>query len=245
MVVLFSRKDRKDIMNAVSPQTEFVGVGLYTISEAAKLLRANPRTIRRWVEGYDYRLNGEKAHSAPLWRPDLSVDDGVELSFRDLIELRFINAFTELGLSIRTIRSCLIAAQECIESDRPFSSGKFRTDGRRIFLQGTDHLNDPILIDLKKRQYVFNGIIARTFKDLDLEDDLVTRWRPYQGKKSIVIDPTRSFGQPISSEFGVPTIALAEAVQAEGSVARVAAIYEVDRAVVSDAVRYHGELAAA
>ena len=83
-------------MNAVSPQTEFVGVGLYTISEAAKLLRSSPRTIRRWVEGYDYQRNGEKAHSAPLWRPDLSIDDGVELSFRDLIELRFINAFTVL-----------------------------------------------------------------------------------------------------------------------------------------------------
>lgn len=242
---MFGGKDRKGIMNAVSPQTEFVGVGLYTISEAAKLLRSSPRTIRRWVEGYDYQRNGEKAHSAPLWRPDLSIDDGVELSFRDLIELRFVSAFTELGLSIRTIRSCLDTARECIDSDRPFSSGKFKTDGRRIFLQGADHLNDPVLIDLKRRQYVFSGVIDRTFKDLDLEDDIVTRWRPYRGKDSIVIDPTRSFGQPISSEFGVPTIVLAEAVQAEGSVARVAALYEVDRAVVADAVRYHEELAAA
>jgi uncharacterized protein (DUF433 family)/DNA-binding transcriptional MerR regulator len=242
---LFGWKDRKNVMNAVSPQTEFVGVGLYTINEAAKLLRSSPRTIRRWVEGYDYCRGGEKTHSAPLWQPDLSIDDDVELSFRDLIELRFISAFTELGLSIRTIRSCLDAARECIDSDRPFSSGKFKTDGRRIFLQGTDHLNDPVLIDLKRRQYVFSGVIDRTFKDLDLEDDIVTRWRPYRGKDSIVIDPTRSFGQPISSEFGVPTIVLAEAVQAEGSVTRVAALYEVDRTVVADAVRYHKELAAA
>ena len=121
LVVLFSGESRKDIMHAVSPQTEFVGVGLYTISEAAKLLRSSPRTIRRWVEGYDYRRNGEKVHSAPLWRPDLSIEDGVELSFRDLIELRFISAFTDLGLSIRTIRSCLDAARECIDSDRPGS----------------------------------------------------------------------------------------------------------------------------
>jgi uncharacterized protein (DUF433 family)/DNA-binding transcriptional MerR regulator len=244
LVVLFGRKVRTDIMNAVSPQTEFVGIGLYTINEAAKLLKSSPRTIRRWVEGYDYRRNGEKAHSTPLWKPDLSLGESVELSFRDLIELRFISAFTELGLSIRTIRSCLDAARDCIDSDRPFSSGKFRTDGRRIFLQGTDDLNDPVLIDLKRRQYVFSGVIERTFKDLDLDDDLVTRWRPHRGKNSIVIDPTRSFGQPISSEFGVPTIVLAEAVQAEGSVARVAALYEVDRAMVVDAVQYHEGLAA-
>lgn len=56
-------------MNAVSPRTEFVGVGLYTISEAAKLLRSNPRTIRRWMEGYDYRRNGEQTHSAPCGGP--------------------------------------------------------------------------------------------------------------------------------------------------------------------------------
>lgn len=30
-------------MNAVNPQTEFVGVGLYTINEAAKLLRSRAR----------------------------------------------------------------------------------------------------------------------------------------------------------------------------------------------------------
>ena len=232
-------------MNAVSTQAEFVGVGLYTINEAAQLLKSKPRTIRRWVEGYDYRRKGKKTRAEPLWRPDLLLTEGeVELSFRDLIELRFISAFTELGLSIQTIRSCLDMARECIGSDRPFSSGRFRTDGRRIFLQGTDDFEDPVLIDLKRRQYVFNGVIERTFKDLDLEEDIVTRWRPYRGKESIVVDPKRSFGQSIANDYGVPTIVLAEAVQAEGSAARVAALYEVDRAVVADAVRFHKELAA-
>jgi uncharacterized protein (DUF433 family) len=233
-------------MNAVFPQAQLIGVGLYTINDAATLLKSPPRTIRRWMKGYDYKQDGEKRHVDPLWRADLIQDDAdVELSFRDLIELRFINAFTDLGLSIRTIRSCLDAARECVGSDRPFSSGRFRTDGQRIFLQSTEHLDDPVLIDLKRRQFVFNTVVERTFKELDLEDDIVARWRPYRGKKSIVIDPTRSFGQPVTTEFGVPTIVLAEAVEAEGSIARVAALYEVDRSVVIDAVRFHQELTAA
>jgi hypothetical protein len=74
----------------------------------------------------------------------------------------------------------LDAARECINPDRPFLSGRFQTDGRRIFLHGTD-----LLIDLKRRQYVFCGVIDPTFKDLDLDDDIVTRWRPYRGKDSI------------------------------------------------------------
>lgn len=78
-----------------------------------------------------------------------------------------------------------------------------------------------------------------------MEQDVVRRWRPFGGKDSIVVDPARSFGQPVAARFGVPTIVLAEAVEAEGSVARVAAVYEVDQAVVRDAVRFHAELAAA
>lgn len=233
-------------MNAMLPQAELVGVGLYTINDAAKLLKSSPRTIRRWMKGYDYSKSGRKHHVEPLWQPDLvQAEDEIELSFRDLIELKFINAFTDSGLSMKTIRSCLDAARDCIQSDRPFSSGRFRTDGRRIFLQSADQLDDPILIDLKRRQFVFNTVVERTFKDLDLEDDIVTRWRPFRGKGSIVVDPTRSFGQPIASEFGVPTVVLSEAVAAEGSIARAAALYEVDRSVVADAVRYHEELTAA
>ena len=162
-----------------------------------------------------------------------------------MIELRFVGVFTGIGLDLRTVRAFLEAARSAIDSDRPFSSGRFRTDGKRIFLELTTGMDDPALLDLKNRQYVFPKIIEQTFRDLDLEDDLVVRWRPWKGKDSIVIDPQRSFGQPVAAAFGVPTIVLAEAVEAEGSVARVAALYEVDAAVVRDAVAFHKELAAA
>ena len=101
------------------------------------------------------------------------------------------------------------------------------------------------LIDLKRQQFVFQEVIAQTFKDLDLDDDAVSRWRPYRGKTTIVIDPKRAFGQPIASEAGVPTSTLADAVKAEGSERRVATLFNVDRAVVRDAVKFEETLAAA
>ena len=67
---------------------------------------------------------------------------------------------------------------------------------------------------------------------------------PHTGM-AIVIDPQRSFGQPIAAEFGVPTVALAEAVKSEGSIDRVARLYEVSSAVVRDAVRFEEYLLAA
>lgn len=210
------------------------------------LLKAKPRTIRRWMEGYAYSKDGSTRRVDPLWRSDLpEVEGQAAISFRDLIELRFVGAFVGMGLDLRTIRSCLDLARERIQSDRPFSSGQFRTDGKTIFLESLTQTNEPQLLDLRKRQYVFRDIVAQTFRDLDLEQETVSRWRPFHGKETIVVDPNRAFGQPIAADFGVPTLVLAEAVTAEGSVARVAALYEVDPGVVRDAVRFHTELAAA
>jgi uncharacterized protein (DUF433 family) len=101
------------------------------------------------------------------------------------------------------------------------------------------------MLDLKKRQFEMKQVIERSFKDLDIENDAVARWRPYRNKASIVIDPTRAFGQPIAMRFGVPTIVLADAVKAEGSVARAAWAYEVPAAVVRDAVNFEASLLAA
>ena len=112
-------------------------------------------------------------------------------------------------------------------------------------MESLEAAGEPKLLDLKRKQYVFKQVVEQSFKDLDLEGDIVARWRPFHGKDSIVVDPTRSFGQPVASKTGVPTVVLAEAVKAEGSVSRVAAIYEVERSVVQDAVKFEQELMAA
>ena len=233
-------------MNQQTPIHEFVGVGLYTVADAARLLKAPPRNLRRWMDGYDYKKSGLVRHVPALWQPDLpKSDDGIELSFRDLIELRFVRAFLEQGIGLKAVRHCLDYARQCIQTDRPFSSGRFRTDGRTIFLESLEAANEPQLLDLKEKQYVFKKVVEQSFKDLDLEGNAVARWRPYHGKESIVVDPSRSFGQPVATASGVPTIVLAEAFQAEGSLSFVASMYEVEQSVVKDAVKFHEELLAA
>ena len=97
---------------------------------------------------------------------------------------------------------------------------------------------------MRSRQYVFSQLIERSFKDLDIDADTVVRWRPYKGRDTIIIDPQRAFGQPITYA-GVPTAAVAGAVQAEASAKRVAFLYDIPLAAVRDAVKFETELAAA
>ncbi|MFF8798654.1 MULTISPECIES: hypothetical protein [unclassified Methylobacterium] len=223
-----------------------LGIGYYTVPEAARLLRVPARNINRWLGGYATRSGDGETRQPPLWEPELPrAGMRIEMGFRDLIELRFVAAFLAAGLGLRTIRSCLDHARACVEDDRPFSTRRFRTDGRTIFLDSLRRSGESELLDLKKHQFAFKSIVEQTFRDLDIEADAVSRWRPYHGKPSIVVDPQRAFGQPVATESGVPTVALAEAVKAEGSMERVAYLYEVPVPVVRDAVKFEASLKAA
>jgi uncharacterized protein (DUF433 family) len=193
--------------------------------------------IRRWLGGYTYQKDDKAVAMPLLWRPQLpAYDQHMEFGFRDLIELRVTKGFLDTGLSLITVRNCLEYARECANDERPFSTRRFQTDGRTIFLESLRRTGEEELLDLKNRQYVIKRVIARTFKDLDLSDDIVTRWRPYHGKQSFVIDPQRAFGQPIAARYGVPTITLADAAKAEPSIERMSYLYDVPVPVVVDAV---------
>jgi len=233
------------LQSAQRKDASLLGIGFYIVPEAARLLNIPPLNIRRWLGGYSY-TQGEKTVKMPaLWEPQLpAYEHHIELGFRDLIELRVIKSFLDNGLPLITVRNCLEYARECAKDDRPFSTRRFQTDGRTIFLESLRRTGEDELLDLKNRQYVIKKIIDRTFKDLDLSDDIVTRWRPFEGKQSIVIDPERAFGQPIANIYGVPTIVLADAVKAEGSVERVTRLYDVSASVVRDAIKFEKSLAA-
>lgn len=222
-----------------------LGTGFYTVPEAARLLKIWPLNIRRWLGGYTYTKGDKTVEMLPLWKPQLpAYDNHMELGFRDLIELRIIGGFLDAGLSLITVRHCLEYARDCVDDDRPFSTRRFRTDGRTIFLESLRQTGEDELLDLKTRQYAIKKVIDRTFKDLDISHDIVARWRPLEGKQSIVIDPQRAFGQPITNTYGVPTVVLAEALKAEGSIERVGRLYDVSVAAVRDAVKFERSLAA-
>jgi uncharacterized protein (DUF433 family) len=222
-----------------------VGIGYYTAVDAARLLNIPVRNVRRWLGGYAYIFEGETLHVDPLWEPQLPREEGhIELGFRDLIELRFVGAFIDAGLGLKTIRHCLAYARECVDDERPFSTRRFQTDGKTILLQSVSSFGDEHLLDLRQKQYAIKAVIERSFKDLDIDDDAVSRWRPYKGKPSIVIDPELVFGQPTTALYNVPTIALAQAVKAEGSERAVSKMFEIPLSVIRDAVAFEESLAA-
>jgi uncharacterized protein (DUF433 family) len=232
-------------------EPDALGRGAYGAAEGLRLLNfsrstapvrhVSRNTVARWLRGYDF---GE-GHSEPLWHPDYSNEDNlIEFSFRDLIELRFVKAFRDIGLALPTIRECYQRAAEEVHDERPFSTRKFRTDGKTIFLEITEGIQEAKLVDLRRRQNVFRTIVEPSLKDLEFDASAVARWFPLGiTRKSIIIDPARAFGRPIAAS-GIPTEVLSRAVTIEGSVAKVVHLYNVSTAEVKDAVAFEKRLAA-
>jgi uncharacterized protein (DUF433 family) len=226
-------------------EARLIGIGLYTVPEAARLTHVAVPRIRRWLGGYRYRNGGREHVSAPLWQPEVpKFGSRVELSFRDLMELRFVHLFLERGLSLHAIRRAIEKAVVMLGIERPLSTQCFRTDGRTIFLEVAREVDEPALLDLKRDQYLFHRMVAPSFKDIDFEGGLPIRWWPSSERKGIVLDPKRAFGKPILADYGIPAAALADAYKVRRSFKLVGLDFEVPEKAVRDAVVFQERLVA-
>lgn len=233
--------DRSDIGDF-----SLIGIGLYTVAEASRLTGIPPGRLRRWLRGYTWRTGDRRAASEPVWlRQVPEIDGTVGLGFLDLMEARFVNAFREAKVPWPVIRRCAEHARELIDSDHPFSSQRFRTDGRTIFVEVLDRTGERQLLALAKSQFAFAHVIGPSlYAGIEFSDrDMPARWWPMGERTPVVIDPARSFGQPIVSNGGVPTRTLADAVAAEGSVAKVARLFRLEPQAVRAALRFEERLA--
>lgn len=216
--------------------TALVGVGIYTPAEASYLTGIQSKKIRRWLRGH----NAKDIHYTALWTPQIDIGDGdIYLGFRDLTEVRVVDAFIKAGLSPQRVRRAIEIAREKYGKIRPLSTNAFRTDGKQIFLILADE-SEGQLVNIFSDQFAIRRIIEPSFKGLEFDEaGDPSKWRLAPG---VVLDPEYAFGQPIDEETLVPTKALAEAALAEGSHQQAAKVFDVPLRAVNRAVKFEQSL---
>jgi uncharacterized protein (DUF433 family) len=229
----------------IQPSDAFLGVGIYSIREVARLTGVPARTVGRWIGGYNYKHQGEIQTSSAVISHQLPTLDGtVALGFRDLIEVRVVHAMRTAGVTWKTIRLAREHAAKLLRTTTPFASARFKTDGRGVFSFIGGTARNRILIDLSASQYAFRTFVGPYLVDVEFDDKAdASRWWPLGARRSVLLDPQRSFGQPIVPQ-GVPTAILAAAVRAGGSIETVAKWYELPVRSVRDAVDFEEGLQA-
>jgi uncharacterized protein (DUF433 family) len=221
-----------------------LGVGVYTVGQAARLASVTTRQIRHWMLGYRQVSKTSYVEMPSIWKPDLpQINSTLELTFQDLLEVKFIDTFRKFGVSWKSLRRAAQRATELYNTPHPFSTRRFKTDGRSVFAELGNATGDKKLIDLGRSQYAFQQILAPyLYASLDFDNDVASRWWPLK-RHTIVIDPARQFGQPIVATEGVPTATLFRAYKANGTFKKVSQWFEVDVKSVKDAVAFEQRMA--
>jgi uncharacterized protein (DUF433 family) len=224
---------------------DLVGVGIYTIPEVSLLTRISLGKIRRWTRDYTYAHGGKRYSAAAVVTPSIHPRYGVPaLTFLDMQEIRFLNAFHMRGVTWHGLRLAHAEAKSRLKHTHPFSTGRFVTDGRSIFTDVVEAARkDRALEDIVRRQFEFGRIVKPFLKDLEFDDDIASRWFRGRGRL-VVLDPARRFGAPILAKEGIPTAVLAQTVKAERSVDRVARWWRIEPRSVRAAVEFERRLAA-
>jgi len=104
--------------------------------------------------------------------------------------------------------------------------------------------NDGNLVSLSKKrpgQKVFAEIIKSSLSDIEYENDTAARWRP-DGFKDIIIDPKRSFGEPITDIFGISTLTIASEYSEFQDAQYLSKIYEVPVGLIRQCINYEAQL---
>ena len=228
-------------------QSDFglIGRGLYSPTEASLIIRVPIRRIRRWTKGYWFVHHWKRQWSEPVIGTDLGDIGGAPvLDFADLMEVRFLSMFRDCKIGWPTIRLAAIKAKELLGTSHPFSSHRFRTDGRNILAEIVDETGDRHLLNLLSDQWEFERVVVEFLRrGLHYNGkDQPQWWSPLGEEKSVVLDPARSFGAPIIVPGSVRTRILYGGYKAEGSYDAVADWYRVAPDAVRDAVEFEDGL---
>ena len=216
-----------------------LAVGFYSTREVQQLAGVPATLTRRFLSNYK-SLRGlwggisfEGQHLQQRWYA----------TFKDMMELRYIKAFRDAGVSWQQILNTSEHGRTRFDSVYPFSHRRFRTEGKEIYASTEDGLEQFS----RSGQYAFDEIIGpELFDPMEYDDtDSPVRWYPAQEwgwknrQRMVVVDPLRAFGSPVIADFGIPTRVLYDSYLAESKdIEKVSRIYEVPLNSVSIAVDF-------
>lgn len=203
-------------MTSMSTMRPDVGGGFYTAAEAARLLgMQSTQRILRW-------LSPTPSGDAPvISRTYAKVGREHELSFLDLLEVRFVEHFRSRQISLQSLRLAAKNARRELGVSHPFatSSVKFQSDRKQIFLETAKEAEDRVFLNLMTNQLAIYEFIEDSLaRDLEFDvSGFAKAWKPAPERApDVIVSPVYAFGQPTVSARHLPTATLFSSWEAEG-----------------------------
>ena len=204
-----------------------VGIGLYTIPEAAALLGRHFNTVRSWVQ--------QGLAPAPV---HYAFGETTILSFHDLISLMIVKRLRDEGVKLDKVRK----AEQYLRSEwgftRPFATERILTEGQSVFVALTE--SGVTSVD-RWGQETLSTMLVDLLHDVtyDAMTELASAWQPRSG---VLLKPDVQFGQPCIAGTRITTSSVAELVEAGDPVDFVAESFAIQPAAVRAAIDFERDL---
>ena len=203
---------------------------LYSIQEAGRFIGVVPSTLRNWVAG--------GASAAPLVRvPD--ENDG-RLSFNNLVEAHVLASLKrQHGIRIQSIRRAIEYAEHEMQVAPLLLRDELRTSAGELFWLELNRL-----VNLSRSgQLAIRKLLESSLQRIERDSfALPVRLYPLissgNDRKTVVIDPTIAFGQPVVHGSGVSTANIIRRIDAGESIAEVAYDHDLDEQTIEDVILY-------
>ena len=216
-----------------------VSGGFYTVGEAARLLgMESHQRISRWLQPT------QKGGDPVILRDYPKAGRDHEISFLDMIEIRFVEHFRQRNISLQSLRVASKNARRELGVAHPFamSSVKFQTDRRQVFLETAKETGDKFLLNLMTNQVEIYNVVEQILAR-DLEFDVAgfaKIWQPSPNiAPNVTVSPVFAFGRPVISDRHLPTRTLFESWLAnDRSASIVGEWFEISNNDVDEAVRF-------
>jgi uncharacterized protein (DUF433 family) len=225
----------------VATAESLLGIGLYTVDQAALYAGVPSQTMGRWIYG--------NARGQAVFTPQLGAATSEKfvtfLDFVQAIHIRQIRA--DFKIPLTKIRQAIDVAQTAYDVQYPFAMR------HTTYIFGSEviiKLNDEEFAQLSgehRRHRLISQVVKLHMKDLTFDDNGLAKcyqaWK--YGPINVEMNPAFRFGEPLIPSCGYSAHTLWEAAKAEGGFEAAAAAYGVTADEVEVGYRFYNQLQAA
>ena len=228
------------MITASQPIAPRIGEGVYTLPDAALILRLPLTRLRHWIGGY--LEDREEEPFLAAWGSGRSRG----FNFLVLIEAYTVYNLRQLGVSLQRIRLAREILAEHLGTPHPFAARGILASGGRVLFELDNTAPGAVLQLNPGKQTELRDIIKPfcTRLDFDQSTKLAQRFWPCGRDSHIVVDPHHGFGRPTISGTNITVETLADLIDAGEPPADVAVQYDVPVPAVEESHRFIHQLAA-
>ncbi len=216
---------------------------LFTVAEAARFLGVPTTTFATWAKGYVRRPPSRPAViGAPIVTSFAAEHGYPSIPFVGLAEAMVLAAFRHGGVSLQHIRRAVAIIEREVGLEHALASQRLYTDGAVILYDYAEAEQDEQLgglTEVVSRQRVFAPVVEEYLKRIEYGKDgwAVRVVSPATTRPVVLVDPKRSFGQPIFIRGGVRVEDVLDRWRAGESLAEVSDDFGVLGEDVEDILR--------